>query len=40
MGWNDLNTFSKARIMQLAVNSGITDLRAIRDAYNSYAEGG
>ena len=26
--------------MQLAVNSGITDLRAIRDAYNSYAEGG
>lgn len=40
MGWNDLNTFSKARIMQLAVNSGITDLRAIRDAYNSYADGG
>lgn len=40
MGWNDLNTFSKARIMQLAVNSGITDLRAIRDAYNSYEDGG
>ena len=40
MTWNDLTVSDKARMMQLAINSGITDLRTIRDVYNTYAEGG
>lgn len=40
MRWDDLNMADKSRMMQLAINSGITDLRTIREVYNSYAEGG
>jgi len=40
MRWDDLNMADKARMMQLAISSGITDLRTIRDVYNSYANGG
>lgn len=40
MKWDDLNMADKARMMQLAISSGITDLRTIRDVYNSYADGG
>jgi hypothetical protein len=40
MAWNDLTLSDKARMMQLAVRSGITDLRDIQQVYNTYAEGG
>lgn len=40
MAWNDLTLSDKARMIQLAVNSGITDLRTIQEVYNKYAEGG
>lgn len=40
MAWNDLSLPDKARMMQLAVKSGITDLRDIQEVYNKYAEGG
>lgn len=40
MRWDDLNMGDKSRMIRLAVDSGITDLRTIRDVYNSYAEGG
>lgn len=40
MRWDDLNMGDKSRMIQLAVDSGITDLRTIRDVYNSYANGG
>ena len=40
MRWDDLNMGDKSRMIKLAVDSGITDLRTIRDVYNSYAEGG
>lgn len=40
MRWDDLNMGDKSRMIKLAVDSGITDLRAIRDVFNSYAEGG
>ena len=38
--WKDLNLSDKAKMMRLAVRSGITDLRAIEDVYNKFAEGG
>lgn len=40
MAWNDLTLSDKARMIQLAVRSGITDLRDIQQVYNTYAEGG
>lgn len=40
MAWNDLPLSDKARMMQLAVESGITDLRTIEEVYNKFAEGG
>ena len=40
MSWNDLTLSDKARMIQLAVNSGITDLKTIHEVYNTYAEGG
>lgn len=40
MRWDDLNMGDKSRMIKLAVDSGITDLRTIRDVFNSYAEGG
>ena len=36
MAWNDLTLSDKARMIQLAVNSGITDLRTIQEVYNKY----
>lgn len=40
MAWNDLTLSDKARMINLAVRSGITDLRDIQEVYNTYAEGG
>lgn len=40
MAWSDLTLSDKARMMKLAVSSGITDLRTIEEVYNKYAEGG
>lgn len=40
MVWNDLTLSDKARMMELAVKSGITDLRTIQEVYNKYANGG
>ena len=40
MRWDDLNMGDKSQRIKLAVDLGITDLRTIRDVYNSYAEGG
>ena len=40
MAWNDLTLSDKARMMQLAVRSGITDLKNIQEVYNKYALGG
>lgn len=38
--WQDLTLSDKARMMRLAVKSGITDLRTIQEVYNTYAKGG
>ena len=38
--WNDLGLIDKARMIQLAVKSGITDLRTIEEVYNTYTSGG
>ena len=38
--WNELSLSDKARMMALAVKSGITDLSTIQSAYNKFAEGG
>ena len=38
--WQDLTLSDKARMIQLAVNSGITDLATIQQVYNTFAEGG
>lgn len=40
MPWNDLTLSDKARMIQLAVSSGITDLDTIQEVYNTYANGG
>lgn len=40
MAWNDLTLSDKARMIQLAVNSGITNLKEIQEVYNTFAEGG
>lgn len=40
MAWNDLTLSDKARMIELAVKSGITNLRDIQDVYNTYASGG
>lgn len=38
--WQDLTLSDKARMIQLAVNSGITDLATIQQVYNTFAGGG
>ena len=38
--WQDLTLSDKARMIKLAVNSGITDLATIQQVYNTFAEGG
>lgn len=40
MAWNDLYLSDRARMIQLAVKSGITDLSTIQEVYNTFAEGG
>lgn len=40
MEWNDLSMTDRAKYIQLGVQNGIISLSDIRDAYNSYAEGG
>lgn len=40
MAWNDLSLSDRARMIQLAVKSGITDLSTIQEVYNTFAEGG
>lgn len=38
--WKDLTLSDKARMIQLAVKSGITDLNTIHQVYNTFANGG
>lgn len=38
--WQDLTLSDKARMIDLAVKSGITDLATIQQVYNTFAEGG
>lgn len=38
--WNDLELSDKARMISLAVKSGITDLNTIHEVYNKFEEGG
>ena len=38
--WNDLSMADRAKYIALGVQNGITSLDNIREAYNSYAEGG
>lgn len=38
--WQDLTLSDKARMIDLAVKSGITDLSTIQQVYNTFAEGG
>lgn len=40
MAWNDLTLSDKARMIRLAVKSGITNLDDIQAVYNKYADGG
>lgn len=40
MAWKDLTLSDRARMMQLAVKSGITDLRTIQEVYNKFDKGG
>lgn len=38
--WDELTLSDKARMIALAVRSGISDLRTIQEVYNTYAQGG
>lgn len=38
--WQDLELSDKARMMDMAVKSGLTDLQTIEAVYNKFAEGG
>ena len=40
MAWNDLELKDRARMIRLAVESGITDLNTIHEVYNKFADGG
>ena len=40
MSWNDLSMKDKASYIRMGVENGITDLDAIREVYNKFAEGG
>lgn len=40
MSWNDLSMKDKASYIRMGVENGITDLDAIREIYNKFAEGG
>lgn len=39
-GWDDLSWEERAQMMRVAVGNGITGLKEIKEAYNSFAEGG
>lgn len=38
--WNKLSMQDKAKVMKMAVESGLTDLDSIKGIYNKFAEGG
>lgn len=38
--WSELKAAEKARVIQLAMLNGVSDVNTIRDTYNIYAEGG
>lgn len=38
--WDSLTLKEKSEIMKLAISSGITELKEIKDNYNTFAEGG
>ena len=38
--WNKLSIKDKSAIMKMALQSGITDINAIKEQYNQYALGG
>ena len=38
--WSELKASEKARVIQLAIENGVSDIKTIRDTYNIYAEGG
>lgn len=40
MSWDNLSMADRAAYIKLGLDSGITDLKVIRDTYNKYAEGG
>lgn len=40
MKWNELSMAERAKYIQLGVNSGITSLAVIRNAYNIFKDGG
>ena len=40
MSWDNLSMADRATYIKLGLDSGITDLKVIRDTYNKYAEGG
>lgn len=40
MSWNDLSMADRAAYIKLGLDSGITNLKVVRDTYNKYAEGG
>lgn len=40
MKWDKLSMAERAKYIQLGVSNGITDLNAIRKAYNKYQDGG
>lgn len=40
MNWNNLSMKDRASYIRMGVESGITDLGTIREAYNKFAEGG
>lgn len=40
MSWDNLSMADRAAYIKLGLDSGITDLKVVRDTYNKYAEGG
>lgn len=38
--WNDLSIKDRTKYIKLGIDNGVTDLQTIRNAYNSFAEGG
>lgn len=38
--WSELKASEKARVIQLAIENGVSDINTIRDTYNIYSSGG